>query len=84
MRQAFLVVISTLANILSLLVVVDSLLSWVLSPLHPIRETLGRILQPIYAPVRRIVPPLGGMDFTPIVVLLLIYVIQQIAITLLR
>jgi YggT family protein len=65
-------------------VVVDSLLSWVLSPLHPIRETLGRILQPIYAPVRRIVPPLGGMDFTPIVVLLLIYVIQQIAITLLR
>lgn len=84
MNQALIAVITTIANILSLIIIVDTLLSWFLPPFHPIRETLGRILQPIYAPVRKIIPPLGMMDITPIVLLLLIYVVEQIAITILR
>lgn len=82
--QTLITIIVYLANILSIIIVVDALLSWVLPPFNPFRAALGRVLSPIYAPIRRIVPALGGMDFTPIVALLLIQVIQQIAVSVLR
>lgn len=84
MNQVLLVIITTIANILSLVIIANALLSWFLPPTNAIRETLDRILQPIYAPIRRVVPPLGMMDITPIVVLLLIYLVEQIAISILR
>ncbi len=84
MRTALLAFITTLANILSLLIIADTLLSWVLSPTHPVREVFGRISQPLYAPIRRVIPPIGMMDFTPLVLLLLVQVLQQVAVSLLR
>lgn len=84
MNQVLLTIITTIANILSLVIIVNAILSWFLPPLHPIRETLDRILQPIYTPIRKVIPPLGMMDITPIVLLLLIYVVEQIAFALLR
>ncbi|MFN3938243.1 MAG: YggT family protein [Gemmobacter sp.] len=33
-------------------------------------DGLNRLLEPIYAPVRRILPAMGGLDLTPLVVLL--------------
>lgn len=71
-------IITTLAEVLSLLIVADALLSFVLAPTHPVREAVGRILQPIYAPIRRVIPPVGMFDFTPIVVLVLIQVLVMI------
>jgi YggT family protein len=65
----------TLGEVLSFVVIVDSLLSFVLPPYHPLREGLGRILQPLYAPIRKIIPPMGGMDFSPIVVLVLVQLV---------
>lgn len=72
MRTSFDIVIQTIGEVLSILVIVDSLLSFVMSPGHPVREALGRILQPLYAPIRRILPQTGMFDFSPIVLLLLI------------
>jgi YggT family protein len=71
-------VITTIAQFLSILIIANSLLSFVLTPYHPIREALGRILEPIYAPLRRIVPQAGGLDFTPLAALVLIQVIVMI------
>lgn len=78
MRSPFDVIIITIGEILSLMIIADSLLSFVLSPDHPIREVLGRILQPLYAPLRRIIPPLGMMDFSPLILLLLIQLVVGI------
>ncbi len=69
------ILITTVGEILSLMIIIDSLLSFVLPPYNPIREALGRILQPLYAPIRRIIPPMGMIDFSPIVLLILIQVI---------
>ena len=41
---------------------------------------LNRILEPLYAPVRRILPPMGGLDLAPLVVLLAIYALRIILI----
>lgn len=72
------VVISTVAQVLSLLIIADALLSFVLPPIHPIRESIGRVLQPIYAPIRKVVPPMGMMDFTPIVAIILLQILVWI------
>ncbi len=37
---------------------------------------LSRILEPIYAPIRRMLPPMGGMDLAPLVALIGIYVLE--------
>jgi YggT family protein len=79
MSGMLLIIITTLANVLTILIIVDTLLSWVLQPFHPIRAALGRVLQPLYTPIRRVIPPLGMMDISPLVLLLLVQVIAQIA-----
>ena len=37
---------------------------------------LNRILEPLYAPVRRILPPMSGLDLAPLVVLLGVYALR--------
>ena len=39
---------------------------------------LNRLLEPLYAPIRRILPPMGGLDLSPLVVLIAIYALQII------
>ena len=45
---------------------------------NPITRTLIDITEPILAPVRRIMPPMAGIDFSPTVVLLLLFVLQRV------
>lgn len=37
---------------------------------------LNRVLEPIYGPIRRILPPMGGLDLAPLVALLAIIAIR--------
>ena len=39
-------------------------------------EALDRITAPLYRPIRRLMPDFGGIDFSPLVVLLLIYILR--------
>lgn len=41
-------------------------------------DGLSRILEPLFAPVRRILPPMGGLDLAPLVVLIAVYALQII------
>ena len=41
---------------------------------------LERLLEPVYAPIRRILPNMGGLDLSPLVVLIGIYAIRIISI----
>jgi YggT family protein len=84
MSGLLLLIISWLANILTVLIIVDSVLSWILPPSNPLREATGRVLQPLYAPIRRVIPPAGMMDFTPLVLLLLVQAVARIAASLIR
>lgn len=37
---------------------------------------LNRILEPIYNPIRRVLPPMGGLDLAPLIALVVIYGLQ--------
>lgn len=58
---------------LMLLLLVYAVLSWV-QPFSPLIGTLGRLLEPLLAPVRRIVPTVGGVDLSVLVLLVLLQV----------
>lgn len=39
-------------------------------------RTLDALTEPVFRPVRRLVPPVGGLDLSPVLVLIAIYVLQ--------
>ena len=39
---------------------------------------LNKLLEPLYAPIRRVLPNMGGIDLSPIVVLIGIFFLQQL------
>ena len=68
--------INLLANLLILLVFVDSVISFFLSPYHPVRNALDNIVNPILVPIRRIVPLVGALDLSPLILIILIEIIS--------
>ena len=38
--------------------------------------SLNRLLEPVYAPVRRMLPPMGGIDLAPLAVLLGVFILE--------
>ena len=52
------------------IVIVASILSFFLPPYHPVREALDRIVDPFLDPIRRVVPMVGTLDFSPLVLIL--------------
>jgi YggT family protein len=72
-------------TLLSLAILARVLLSWVrVSPYHPAVEFLYRITEPILAPLRRAIPPLGMVDISPVIALILLQIIQQILVAIIR
>lgn len=60
-----------------------ALLSWFrTSYYHPVAHFLIQITEPLLAPLRRYIPPAGGMDFTPMVALLILWLVEQLLRTL--
>jgi YggT family protein len=44
---------------------------------YRILDILNRVTDPILRPIRRLIPPMGGLDLSPMIVLLIIYVLQR-------
>lgn len=70
-------------TVLWLLVLAHVVVSWVLSPYHEIRRFLDRIVQPLLYPIRKFVPPIGGIDFSPMVLLIGLDLVRRVVVGLL-
>ena len=75
--------ISLLFTVLSLAVIARALLSWFdPSMRYPISQFIVDLTEPIVAPIRRIIPPIGGtIDLSPLVALILLQVIERVIIS---
>jgi YggT family protein len=69
--------VSIISQLLILLVFIASILSFFMSPYHPVREALDRLVNPMLAPIRRLVPTVGMMDFSPLILIILIQFIAR-------
>ncbi len=69
-----------LFTLLSFAIIARALLSWVRpDPYNPLVQMLNQITDPILEPLRRVIPPIGGMmDISPIVALIILQILQTV------
>ena len=85
MLPALFNVLDLLLRVLSYIIIGQAILSWLVAFnvintqsdfVRSLLMALDRMTEPLYRPVRKILPDFGGIDFSPIVVLLLIHVLR--------
>jgi len=67
----------TILQFYTVAVLVQALLSWVApGTYNPATQLLHRICEPLLAPFRRLIPPIGGLDFSALFVLIGLQALQ--------
>ena len=78
-------VLDLLLRVLTYIIIIQAILSWLVAFnvinthndfVRSLLNALDRLTEPLYRPIRRILPDFGGIDFSPIVLLLLLYVVR--------
>jgi YggT family protein len=65
-------------DLYSLVIFVSIVLSWLgLSPDNPVVRVTSALTEPVLEPIRRVLPALGGFDFSPMILLLAIQLIKR-------
>ncbi len=76
--EAMATVINMGLTFLMILVFARAVISWVQAdPYNPIVQFLYTATEPFLRPVRRRLPPMSGMDLSPIVVVMIVVFLQQ-------
>ena len=82
-------IIQYLLHILTWIIIIQAVLSWLVAFnvinthndfVRQLVYGLSRMTEPLYRPIRRIMPDFGGLDFSPLIVLLLIQILSGIVI----
>ena len=54
--------------------------SWVqLPPSNPIGRIIYGLTEPLLRPIRRVLPPMGGIDFSPVALLVIVQLVKRLA-----
>lgn len=69
--------INILAQLFVLLVIVKIILSYFMDPYHPVRQTIDNLVEPLLAPIRRVVPLIGMFDFSPLILIILVQILSS-------
>lgn len=86
MAYALYQIIVILLDVLWWIIIIQAIMSWLIAFniintgsdfVRTVIVALDRMTAPIYNPIRRIMPDLGALDLSPMVVLLLILIIRQ-------
>jgi YggT family protein len=87
MTAALFDIVRYLLTILWWLIIIQVVLSWLFAfnvlntssrGVLAFTHALERITAPLYRPIRRLLPDFGGLDFSPLVVLILIQILQML------
>lgn len=82
-------IVQVLLNVLWWIIVIQAVLSWLIAFnvintsndfVRSLWEGLRRITEPLYRPIRKILPDFGALDLSPLVVLLLVFILSSIVI----
>lgn len=76
--------VDILFEVLTLAILARVMLSWFrVDPYNRFVQILYQVTEPVLAPFRKIIPPVGMIDITPIVALLVLQIAQRIIVTML-
>ena len=86
---ALLQIVQLLLNLVWWVIVIQAILSWLIAFnvintqsdfVRSVWNALQRITEPMYRPIRRILPDFGALDLSPLVVLLILYILTNIVV----
>lgn len=80
--SAFIAMVRLLSNLITWGVIIHVLLGYFLSPYHPAREVTSRIFEPLLNPIRRLLPQTGMIDFSPLVLIILVQLLEMLFLSL--
>jgi YggT family protein len=87
MLIAFVQIADLLLSILTWIIIIQVVLSWLFvfnvlntssGGVRAFAIAIDRLTAPLYRPIRRMLPDFGGIDFSPLVILILIQVIKKL------
>jgi YggT family protein len=74
---AFAIVLKVAITAYIWIIIIRALLSWVNpDPYNPIVRFLAAVTDPVLAPIRRRLPYLGGLDISPVIIILILYFLR--------
>jgi YggT family protein len=85
--RAILEVILLILQLYSYVIVIVAIMSWLIAFnvinvyndfVRSIWNALNALTEPLLRPIRQVMPNLGGLDISPVILLLLIYLLQKI------
>ncbi len=71
-------IIHIIFRILIFAVIIQAILSFFMSPFHPIRRNLDQFIDPLLSPIRRFIPPIMNMDFSPLILVIVLQVVEYL------
>lgn len=70
---------AALIDLYSLVVLAAVVMSWVrMDRRHPLATIVYSLTEPVLAPIRRALPPIGGLDFSPMVLLIALRALRRL------
>jgi YggT family protein len=84
LNSLLIVLIQIAGQVITILIIVHVILSYFLSPYHPVRLTIDRLVEPLLSPIRQILPQTGMIDFSPLVLLILVQLISALLLSILQ
>jgi len=73
-------IMNQLLDMMFWLIIIQAILSWVSPGHNPNTEIFNQLTRPILAPFQKFVPPIGGIDLSPIVAILAIKLFQIVVV----
>ena len=71
--------VPALIDLYSLIVLAAVVMSWIhVNPRHPLAALVYKLTEPVLAPLRRVLPPVAGLDFSPMVLLIALRVLRRL------
>jgi YggT family protein len=69
--------LAQLIDVYTVVVFVAVIVSWFqLRPDNPVVRFTRMLTEPVLAPIRKLIPPIGGLDFSPMILLILLQVVR--------
>jgi YggT family protein len=67
-------------QVLVLLILASVIMSYFVSPYNRVRVMVDNLVEPLLAPIRRVMPTIGMFDFSPLVLIILVQLLSGLLI----
>ncbi|TRY31875.1 YggT family protein [Aliiglaciecola sp. M165] len=76
--MALFFLISEAMQLVFWVLIIRAILSWVSQGQNPLEYLLHQLTEPLVAPIRRIIPPIGGLDLSPMILIIALIFLMKL------